>query len=526
MKFFSNLTAKGRRTKEANSEISKEISKDINDNIVRLKNDFAHDSDLVVHHFKIGNNRGLICANIYIKSLVDRNTINSLSTDLKKLKCDCSDRKSVINVEALMDYFSGISEAKEGLDYETLCIDLLSGSTVFLIDGCERYLAIDASSNEGRSVHEASSQTVIKGSKDGFIEKINSNVLLIRKRIKSKDLKVEYLNVGSITKTTVGLMYLHKIARDDIVQEIRTRLNRIEIDGLLESGYIEELIKDDRYSVFPTFLSSEKPDSVAGALLEGRVAILVDGTPYVLTAPALMIEFLQSSEDYYHHYIISSMMRFLRLLAFFLTLLVPATYIALTLFHQEIIPTPLLISIAAQREGVPFPALMEALLMEITFEILREAGIRMPRAIGSAVSIVGALVLGQAAVEAGIISAAMVIVVSITAISSFAVPNYEMSNAIRLVRFILMLMAGVFGLYGILMGLIVLILHLCKIKSVTVPYLTPIAPKVKRESQDTLFRFPLWKMKYRPIGISGTDAARTGDSNPVNSSQKEKQELR
>lgn len=406
------------------------------------------------------------------------------------------------------------------MDYETLCLDLLSGSTVFLIDGCERYLAVDASSNEGRSVDEASSQTVIKGPKDGFTEKINSNILLIRKRIKSKDLKVEYLNVGSITKTTVGLMYLHKIARDDIVQELRTRLNKIEIDGVLESGYIEELIKDDRYSIFPTFLSSEKPDSVTAALLEGKVAILVDGTPYVLTAPALMIEFLQSSEDYYHHYIISSMMRLLRMLAFFLTLLVPAVYIAVTLFHQEIIPTPLLISLAAQREGVPFPVLLEALIMEITFEILREAGIRMPRAIGSAVSIVGALVLGQAAVEAGVISAFMVIVVSITAISSFAIPNYEMSNAIRLVRFFLMLMAGMFGLYGILIGLIVLVLHLCKIKSVTVPYLTPVAPKVKGTITDTLFRFPLWKMKYRPIGISGTDEARSGESNPVSSGQK------
>jgi spore germination protein KA len=272
-------------------------------------------------------------------------------------------------------------------------------------------------------------------------------------------------------------VYIQNIAKDEIVQEIRTRLGKIEIDGILESGYIEELIKDDRYSIFPTFLSSEKPDSVAAALLEGKVAILVDGTPYVLTAPALMIEFLQSSEDYYHHYIVSSMMRFLRVMAFLLTLIVPATYIAVTTFHQEIIPTPLLVSIAAQREGVPFPALLEALMMEITFEILREAGIRMPRAIGPAISIVGALVLGQAAVEAGIISAAMVIVVSITAISSFAIPNYEMSNAIRLIRFILMLLAGVLGLYGVLMGLIVLVLHLCKIKSITVPYLTPIAPK-------------------------------------------------
>ncbi len=524
MKFFKKTAVKNNEINETGPVIS--ISRDIKENISRLENDFGHDSDLVVHYFKFDNNRGLICANIYIKSLVDRSTINSLSNELGKLKCECRNGKPGINIDALMSYFSGLRDAKEGFDYEALYTDLLSGNIVFLIDGCKKYLAVAANSDEGRSIEASSAQTIVRGPKDGFTEKINSNIMLIRKRIKSKDLKVEYLSAGSITKTTISLVYIHKIARDEIVQEIRTRLGKIEIDGILESGYIEELIKDDRYSIFPTFLSSEKPDSVAAALLEGKVAILVDGTPYVLTAPALMIEFLQSSEDYYHHYIVSSMMRFLRVMAFLLTLIVPATYIAVTTFHQEIIPTPLLVSIAAQREGVPFPALLEALMMEITFEILREAGIRMPRAIGPAISIVGALVLGQAAVEAGIISAAMVIVVSITAISSFAIPNYEMSNAIRLIRFILMLLAGVLGLYGVLMGLIVLVLHLCKIKSITVPYLTPIAPKIKGGNKDTIFRFPLWKMKYRPIGISGTDAARAGEGNPVNSSQKEKPEFR
>lgn len=278
--------------------------------------------------------------------------------------------------------------------------------------------------------------------------------------------------------------------------------------------------------MFPTFLNSEKPDSVAAAILEGKVAILVDGTPYVLTAPALMFEFLQVSEDYYHHFIVSSVLRFSRYVALFLTLLVPSIYISITTFHQEMLPTILLINIAAQREGVPFPALMEALLMEFTFEVLREGGIRMPRATGAAISIVGALVLGEAAVEAGIISAVMVIVVSITAIASFAIPNYEMSNAIRTVRFALMLLAGVLGLYGVFMGMIVLVFHLCKIKSITVPYLTPIAPGVKGGYKDTFFRFPLWKLKYRPVGISGTDVPRTAEDTQTAPIQKEKPELR
>lgn len=524
MKFLKKTAMKSRKTDEAKSVMC--ISKDINENITKLKNDFGNSSDLIANNLAFDSNENLICVNLYIKSLVDRNTINSLSLELAKLKFECCNTKNDINYDALISCFSGLRDSKEGFDYDTLYAELLLGNAVFLIDGCNKFFTVIANTDEGRTIEEPTSQTVIRGPKDGFTEKINSNILLIRKRIKNKALRMEYLYVGSVTKTTISLMYIHKVAKDEIVQEIRDRLGKIKIDGILEGAYIEELIKDNRYSIFPAFLSSEKPDAVVAALLEGKVAILVDGTPYVLTAPALMVEFLQASEDYYHHYIIASMMRFLRFIAFSLTLLVPASYIAITTFHQEIIPTPLLISLSAQYEGVPFPVLMEALIMELTFEILREAGIRMPRAIGPAISIVGALVLGQAAVEAGIISAAMVIIVSITAISSFAIPNYEMSNAIRAIRFALMLLAGTLGLYGVFMGLIVMVLHLCSIKSITVPYLTPIAPKIEGGNKDTIFRFPLWKMRYRPIGISNVDSTRVDEKSPVTSSQKGKRELR
>lgn len=523
MKLFNKKPAKDKM--DVNTSTT-ELNKSIHQNINKIKSEFGNSGDFELSCFKFDKNKDLLCANIYIKSLVDKNTINSLSLEMAKIKHDSYNKKAEINFDWLVNYFSGFRELKEGSDFETLYDDLLSGNTVFLIDGCSKFFSIFTSSDEGRSSEEPTSQTIIRGPKDGFTEKLDSNITHIRRRIKSTALRMEYLKLGSVTKTTISLMYIDKIAKNDIVQEVKTRLTQIKIDGVLETGYIEELIKDDRYSIFPTFLSSEKPDSVVAALLEGKVAILVDGTPYVLTVPALMVEFFQSSEDYYHHFIISSSMRFLRFVALFLTLLVPATFIAITTFHQEMIPTPLLVSIAAQREGVPFPALFEALIMEFTFEILREAGVRMPRAIGPAISIVGALVLGQAAVAAGIISAAMVIVVSITAISSFAIPNYEMSNAIRLIRFALMLLAGVLGLYGIFLGLIILTFHLCKIKSIGVPYLTPIAPKIKYGNRDTFFRFPLWKMKYRPIGISGTSTARVDEENPVSQNEREKPEIR
>ncbi|NMM63741.1 spore germination protein [Clostridium sp. P21] len=522
MKFFKSESTN--KINEDNSSIV--ISKDINENISRIKVDFGGSSDFKIDYFKFDNNADFICATICIKSLTDKVIMNSLSLELSKLKLKYLNSKFNIEFDTLINYFSGIRDLEEDNDYETLYIELLLGNTVFLVDGYDKFFSIRTNTDEGRAVQEPTSQTIIRGPKDSFTEKLSANILLIRKRIKNKKLKMENLFLGSVTKTAVSVMYIDEIAKDDIVQEIKNRLNKIEIDAVLESGYIEELIKDDKYSIFPTFLNSEKPDSVAAALLEGKVAILVEGTPYVLTAPAIMFEFFQSSEDYYHHYIISSMMRFIRFIAFLLTLLTPATYIAITTFHQEMLPTPLLISIAAQREGVPFPVFIETLSMEFVFEIIREAGIRMPRAVGSAISIVGALVLGQAAVEAGIISASIVIVVSITAISSFAIPNYEMSNAIRAIRFILMFLSALLGLYGVFIGLIILVLHLCKIKSITVPYLTPIAPRVKNSNKDTFFRFPLWKMKHRLTCISATSALRVREKDPVSSSQKKKPELR
>ncbi len=525
MNIFNKILPKHKKINETSSFIPISISNDIKENINRIENDFGHSNELKVNYIKFGGNKNLICANIFIKGLVDKLSLNILSLELSKLKCEISNDIQD-NIDILLSSISGLRDSKEGSDYESLYSELLAGNTIFLINGCNKYLAVMANNEEGRSIEEPTSQTIIRGPKEAFTEKIGNNILLIRKRIKNKALKVENISLGSITKTTIGIIYIDKIAKEEIIQEIRNRLSSIKIDGILDSGNVEELIKDDRYSIFPTFLNSEKPDSVVAALLEGKVAILVDGSPYVLTMPALMVEFFQTSEDYYHHFIPSSLLRIIRFIAFILTLLVPAMFVAITTFHQEMIPTALLINVAAQHEGVPFPTFHEALIMGLIFEILNEAGIRMPRAVGGAISIVGALVLGQAAVEAGLVSAAMVIVVSITAISSFAIPNYEMSNAIRLIRLALSILGGTLGLYGIFMGLIIMVLHLCKLKSITVPYLTPFAPGVKNDNRDTIFRFPLWEMEYRPAATNGTDKARVKEKNPVKSNQKGKPELK
>lgn len=524
MKIFKDK----RRKKDtvANTSTYNSISKDIHENIEKIKIELGSASDLTIRIYK--QDKGLKYANIFIETLVDKDSINSLSTNMIEI----FKQNNSLDLSTPEEYFNilknslSFRKSEQGSDFNSLFSNLLSGKTILLVDGYGMFISIDVFSTESRSVNEPSTQNVIRGPKEGFIEKINVNISLVRKRLKTKDLRVENLTLGSISNTKITLMYIDKIAKKDIVDEIRRRLYAIKIDAILDSGNIEELIKDDRYSIFPELLNSEKPDSVAANLLEGRVAIFVDGSSYVLTAPTLFVEFLQVSEDYYHHFAISTFIRILRYVATFLTLFVPAVYVSLVTFHQEMIPTPLLISIAAQREGVPFPALFEAILMESVFEILREAGIRMPRLIGPAISIVGALVLGQAAVEAGIISASMVIIVSITAISSFAIPNYAFANAVRVIRYALMILAGMYGLYGVFMGFIALLLHLCKLKSIGVPYMIPIAPKTKYATKDTIIRYPLWLNKTRPTAISELTSPRVDANSIVNKKEKENPEFR
>ncbi|HQD28558.1 spore germination protein [Acetivibrio saccincola] len=414
---------------------------------------------------------------------------------MTNLKDEVSKKRIKVEGAAIKELIVGFSWAKEGRSFDDLYSELLSGNCVFLAEGENKFYSVFTSRIERRGIEEPTTQSVVRGPREGFSEDIAKNILIIKKRINNNSLRMINLNVGRVCKTKVAIMYIEGIAKKDIVNEVKKRIEKIKVDAVHDSSYIEELTKDDPYSVFPTYLSLEKSDSVSAALLQGKVAILVDGTPFVLTVPAVFFDFLQSSEDYYHHYIVASMMRIIRFITFYFVLLVPSAYVAITTYHQEILPTALLINIAAQREDVPFPVLFETFLMEFTFEILREAGIRIPRAIGAAISVVGGVVIGQVAVEAGIMSAAVVIVVSFTAISSFSIPNYEMSSALRAVRFVFMILAGALGLYGLFMGIIILWLHLCKIKSVTVPYVTPLTPLIPRENKDTLIRFPLMENK-------------------------------
>ena len=509
-----------KNTEKKQPESKDPLTQDFNDKMEKIHSTFAKSSDVVIREFQIGKRKRIKAAIIYTDGLADTTTIQdvimeSLMTEESHLDLPSEQLDPATIVDWVKNNILTMGNVVEVRDYETLYTTVLSGGTIILIEGVTQVLAASTQGWVDRGVQEPGSQTVVRGPRESFSESLRVNTALVRRKIKDSALYCESKQIGRITKTSVAVMYIKGIVTDSIVTEVHERLDRIDIDGILEGGYIEELIQDETFTPFPTVFNTERPDTVAACLLEGRVAIVVDGTPFVLVVPSLFIQNFQAAEDYYQRADISTLLRLLRITCLGISLLGPSFYIAVTTYHQEIFPTQLLINLAAQREGVPFPAFVEALIMEVTFEILREAGIRMPRAVGQAVSIVGALVLGQAAVEAGIISASMVIVVSITAIANFVFPAYSMAIAIRMLRFGMMFLAATFGLYGVTIGLLALLLHLNSLRSFGIPYMAPFSPFIADDQKDALFRFPIWGLFSRPRLINQKNSKR--EQNPATS---------
>ncbi|MEW9669344.1 spore germination protein [Ammoniphilus sp. 3BR4] len=500
---------------------------DLKTNLHNIKKDLGNSPDIVAREFEAGGNPKIRVAAIYMDGLADKKMVSdfilhslmvdSVGESFEKMATD----KNVFHF--IKHNALTIGEVKVIQDWNQLMQSVLSGDTVILIDGWAKAISGNTRGGESRSVTEPTSELVIRGPKDGFSESLGTNISLVRRRIQSPNLWLETMKIGKVTKTDIGIMYIKGIVNDQLVQEVKQRLNDIEIDSILESGYIEELIQDQTFTPFPTVFNTERPDVVAGNLVEGRIAILVAGTPFVLIVPTVFAQFFQSAEDYYQRFDISIVVRVLRYLSFIVALIGPSIYIAAITFHQEMIPTPLLISVAAQREGVPFPAFIEAMLMEASFEVMREAGVRMPRAVGQAVSIVGALIIGQAAVQAGIVSAAMVIVVAATGIASFTTPAYSLAIAARLLRFLFMILAGAFGFFGLTLGMIMLIAHLASLRSFGIPYLAPFAPLIPSDQKDAVLRLPLWSLFARPRLISQKKTTRMKRDVELYPSEKKKQ---
>ncbi|RIW34669.1 spore germination protein [Bacillus salacetis] len=410
----------------------------------------------------------------------------------------------------ILDVFNQSPKSIEEL-LETLAPDLLATPSeltnallkgrfgIFLKD-LEKIYAINLpnSADQSRPVGEPDNEVIIRGAHDGFVENFDVNISILRRRIQSEDLRVKYVELGNVTKTKTAIIYLEGLANQDIVKEIERRLSYIDIDMVISPGYIEEFIEDSAFSIFPQMLNTERPDRTMAAVNEGKIALMAEASPTCLILPSTFVSFFQSPDDYNSRWVPATFIRFIRFFSVIIALTLPSIYIAVIGFHFEITPHELVLPLKASVEGIPFPPLMEAFIMEVTFELVREAGVRLPKAIGQTIGIVGGLVIGDAVVSAGLISNIMIVVVAITAISSFVVPNNEMRSTIRLLRFPLMVISSLFGLVGLVFGLIFILISLVKLESFGEPYFAPFAPFRVTELKDTVIRVPLWMMNKRP----------------------------
>ncbi|MDQ0494159.1 spore germination protein [Paenibacillus brasilensis] len=514
----------GADKKNGNSPRFLRIEAHLETNLQQIKELTSDSPDFLIRRFSLGLKADVPAAIVFLDSMAKTDTVNELVMKSLLSRPSAEVAAEAESAEELYSRIQGhaleLGEVKECDDWNSMMGQLLMGDTIVLLEGCEKALACGTHGGEARAVSEPTTQTVVRGPKEGFVESMSTNISLVRRRIKSADLTLEMFKVGSTSLTNVAMLYMKNIADPSVVDEVRQRIQNINIDAVFNSGTVEEMIQENPSTPFPTIFNSERPDTISSNIMEGRVALIIDGTPFVLVMPTVFAQFFQSASDYSERYDMGTVIRLIRYISFIILILGPSLYIALTTYHYEMIPTPLLISILAQRESVPFPAFMEALILEITFEILREAGIRMPRAGGQTISVIGALVLGQAAVQAGIVTPLLTIVVAITGISSYAIPAYNMAVAGRLFRFVFMILSAFMGLYGITLGLIALIAHMNSLRSFGTPYMAPFSPFVLQSQKDAVLRLPFWMMRKRPINITSTNQKRMKDGSGNSSSDK------
>lgn len=476
-------------TTQQGEAFSQTISSDIKENEQVLKQVFHHCSDIIYREFTIQGQTKLLL--VYAEGMIDTNFI--ASNVLKPLMYGgLPQGLGPIDSLAQMceqELFS-VLLTKKLTDFEDIAEQILKGSVAIFANGESVALLAHVEKFETRAIEESGNEPTIRGPRESFTEKLQTNITMLRRIIATPKLKMETFKVGKLTQTDVVVTYIEGIVIESVLNEVRKRIEQIRLDGVLESGYIEESIETSRYSPFPQMLNTERPDVTAAGLLEGKVAILTNGTPFALVVPMTFWSGLHAPDDYYERFIFVSLNRWVRYILAVFSVLFPSIYIALTNFHPEMVPPKLMLSIATLRERAPFPTVIEVFMMEFMIEGLREAGIRLPKQIGPLVSVVGALVLGEAAVRAGIISAPIVIVVSAAGISSFIIPRYRFGFPLRMIRFPFLILSGVFGLYGLAIGLIAVSIHLINLAPFGTPYLTPMAPIVTQRLKDVLMRWP------------------------------------
>lgn len=470
--------------------------------------------DLMTRELRLG---GQVVELAFIDGLVDRSTIQDaiitrLQEEIVRRQKQSLPPWGGVSLEEAEASMIGTSRLGRSNDLDQITKSLLEGGTLIAANNWDQALLASTEGWEKRDISEPDTEPVVRGSREGFTENLRTNTALLRRRLRSRDLILERMRVGTVTNTPVTIMYLKGIVNQGVLAEVKQRLSRVEMDAVLESGYLEEWIEDDPFSPFPQVQYTERPDKAAASLLEGKVAIMTDNTPMVLIVPTTINSLMQSPDDYSERSWLSLPVRLVRYAGLIFTLLLPATYVALVSFHIELIPTPLMLSLIRQRETVPYPAVVEALGMELVLQVLIEAGLRLPRPIGSAVTIVGAIVIGDAAVSAGLVSATMVITASLTALASFTIPAYNLGATVRWLGVLMILPASILGLPGMLFGILALLIHMSNLRSFGTPYLAPLAPMIWVENEDMLWRAYYWKHAYRPTHLTSQDARRIGRS--------------
>lgn len=500
---YINNKRKSDQEKLPEEIISRPLTANLDQNKLQLQTLLERCSDIVFREFMLGNNLSTACLVVYFDGLVQRkilddNILKSLQLEVGMTHNPEHALEQSDLLTTVQQHIINAAEVKRISTIEEVIRYISSGDSVFILDGYDQALVIGTRGWETRSVSTPENELVVYGPKEGFVEAMRFNTALMRRRLKSSNFKIESMVIGRISKTDVALCYIDTIAPPWLVDEIRQRLQAIDIDAILDSNYIQELIMDNKSTIFSQTEHTEKPDRAVAHLLEGRICIIVDGSPMVLVLPTSFPRYWISPEDYYIHYIPASLFRMGRFLAFLFALTLPSIYVAVISYHQEMVPTALYLTIAASRQGVPFPSFVEALLLELTFEMLREAGLRLPRAVGPAVSIVGALIIGDAAVRAGLVSTPMVVVIAFTGIASFVSPSYNAGIIIRIARFAFLGAASVLGFLGIMIVFILILIRMASLSSFGMPYLSPLAPLNTQEITDILVRRPWFKMQKRP----------------------------
>lgn len=506
----SNTQQTSDSQQDLRSAQNNDISTDLNENRLRMEQEFnlPKNKDIIIRDIRIANRTDAFL--IFVNGMVDNTTINDYILRPLLTENHFKSAEDECDVDYIIKNVLSVNQINKALTYDEVITQVLNGLTALFIQDCHEVVIIESRGFEKRSVEQPVTETVIIGPHEAFTENLRTNLTLVRKIVKNKELITEMLPIGKTNNSNCGVMYIDGIANTTIVDEVKRRIKSVDIDFIMGSGMLNQLIEDHPFAIFPQILTTERPDRTASFLMEGKVIFICDGTPYASAVPVTFFHMFHSSEDSFMRWQYGTFIRLIRVMAFFLTMLLPGFYIALTLYHPEMIPTELLLAIEMSRETVPFPVIVEILLMEIAFELIREAGIRVPDVIGQTLGIIGALILGQSAVAANLVSPILVIIVSITGLGNFAMPNYYLGVAIRILKFLFIFLGFFAGFYGISIGIFIIGGMACSMKCFGVPYFTPVAPKTK-VNPDVMIRQPIWKQRMRPDSINSPNEKRAGN---------------